>query len=250
MLAEETPASFVAFDLLALGDEDLRQLPFRERRKRLEKILGKAKPPVHITPNTEDRELAEDWFDRFEGAGFDGVMAKDPEGPYLENKRAQLKVKHKRTADCVVAGYRVHKDGDGIGSLLMGVYDDEGELHHLGVAASFSATRRKELIDELAPYEDGALEAHPWREWADMAAHEEGGRKPGVQNRWTGSKDQSWHPLRLELVAEVTYDGLQSGRFRHTSHWVRWRKDKDPAECGFDQFEITPPAELEQVFGR
>jgi ATP-dependent DNA ligase len=250
MLAERTPASFVAFDLLAVGDEDLRGVPFEERRKRLEELLGKAKPPVHLTPQTEDRELAEDWFDRFEGAGFDGVMAKDPEGTYQENKRAQLKVKHKRTADCVVAGYRRHKDGEGIGSLLMGAYDDEGELHHLGVAASFSASRRKELIDELAPYEDGALDDHPWREWADMAAHEEGGRKPGVQNRWTGSKDQSWHPLRLELVAEVTYDGMQSGRFRHTSHWVRWRPDKEPHQCTFDQFEITPPAELEQVFGR
>ncbi|MET0159001.1 MAG: ATP-dependent DNA ligase [Acidimicrobiales bacterium] len=248
MLAEKTPASFVAFDLLAVGDEDLRELPFRERRKRLEKILGKVKPPLHLTPNTEDRAVAEDWFDRFEGAGFDGVMAKDPEDPYLENKRSQLKIKHKRTADCVVAGYRTHKDGEGIGSLLMGVYDDEGELHHLGVAASFSAAKRKELIAELAPYEKDALADHPWREWSDVMAHEEGGRKPGAQNRWTGSKDQSWSPLRLELVAEVTYDGLQSGRFRHTSHWVRWRRDKTPAECTFDQFSITPPAELQQVF--
>ena len=161
MLAEKTPASFVAFDLLAVGDEDLRELPFRERRKRLEKILGKVKPPLHLTPNTEDRAVAEDWFDRFEGAGFDGVMAKDPEDPYLENKRSQLKVKHKRTADCVVAGYRTHKDGEGIGSLLMGVYDDEGELHHLGVAASFSAAKRKELIAELAPYEKDALVSGP-----------------------------------------------------------------------------------------
>ena len=249
MLAEKTPASFVAFDLLAEGDEDLRELPFGERRARLEKLLKKAKPPVHLTPQTEDRELAEDWFDRFEGAGFDGVMAKDPEGAYQENKRAQLKVKHKRTADCVVAGYRVHKDGEGIGSLLMGVYDDEGELHHLGVAASFSATKRKELVDELAPYEENALDDHPWRSWAEFDTHLDGVRKPGAQNRWSASKDHSWTPLRLELVAEVTYDGLQSGRFRHTSHWVRWRPDKEPGECTFDQFSITPPAELEQVFG-
>ena len=248
MLAETTPASFVAFDLLAVEDEDLRGLPFAERRARLEAILRDAESPVHLTPSTTDRAVAEDWFDRFEGAGFDGVMAKDPAGIYQENKRSQLKVKHKRTADCVVAGYRTHKDGEGIGSLLMGVYDDEGELHHLGVAASFSVARRKELIAELAPYEDGALDEHPWREWADVMAHEEGGRKPGVQNRWTGSKDQSWTPLRLELVGEVTYDGLQSGRFRHTSHLVRWRPDKTPAECTYDQFAITPPAELAQVF--
>jgi ATP-dependent DNA ligase len=249
MLAETTPASFVAFDLLAVDDEDLRPQPFADRRARLETILAKAKPPVHLTPSTTDRATAEDWFGRFEGAGFDGVMAKATDGPYAENKRSQLKIKHKRTADCVVAGYRTHKDGEGIGSLLMGVYDDDGELHHLGVAASFSAARRKELIDELAPYEDGALDDHPWREWADVAAHEEGGRKPGAQNRWTGSKDQSWVPLRLELVGEVTFDALQSGRFRHTSHLVRWRPDKEPAQCTFDQFEITPPAELAQVFG-
>jgi ATP-dependent DNA ligase len=248
MLAEKTPASFVAFDLLAVEDEDLRDLPFADRRARLEAILRDAEPPVHLTPSTTDRAVAEDWFDRFEGAGFDGVMAKDPAGTYRENKRSQLKVKHKRTADCVVAGYRTHKDGEGIGSLLMGVYDDEGDLHHLGVAASFSVARRKELLAELAPYEEGALEAHPWRSWADVAAHEEGGRKPGVQNRWTGSKDQSWTPLRLELVGEVTYDGLQSGRFRHTSHLVRWRPDKTPAECTYDQFAIIPPAELAQVF--
>jgi ATP-dependent DNA ligase len=164
MLAEKTPASFVAFDLLAVGDEDLRSTPFRERRARLEKLLKKAKAPIHLTPSTTDRSLAEDWFDRFEGAGFDGVMAKDPDGVYAENKRTQLKVKHKRTADCVVAGYRVHKDGEGVGSLLLGVYDDDGELNHLGVAASFSATRRKELVDELAPYEEDALADHPWRQ--------------------------------------------------------------------------------------
>jgi ATP-dependent DNA ligase len=249
MLAEKTPASFVAFDLLAVGDEDLREAPFRDRRARLEEILAKAKPPIHVTPATTDRSVAEDWFRRFEGAGLDGVMAKPPGDPYAENKRKQIKIKHKRTADCVVAGYRVHKDGEGIGSLLLGVYDADGELHHLGVAASFSAVRRKELIGELAPYEDGALDDHPWRDWADLMAHEEGGRKPGAQNRWTGQKDQSWSPLRLELVAEVTYDALQSGRFRHTSHLERWRPDKTPAECTFDQFDVTPPYELAQVFG-
>jgi len=248
MLAEATPAAFVAFDLLAVGDEDLRATPFGERRTRLEDLLAGAEPPLYLTPGTTDRAVAEDWFDRFEGAGFDGVMAKDPAGVYAENKRTQLKVKHKRTADCVVAGYRVHKDGEGIGSLLLGVYDEAGDLHHLGVAASFSAGRRTELIDELAPYEEGALVDHPWREWADVAAHEEGGRKPGAQNRWSAKKDHGWTPLRLELVCEVTYDGLQSGRFRHTSHWTRWRPDKTPAECTYDQFAITPPAELAQVF--
>jgi ATP-dependent DNA ligase len=248
MLAETTPASFVAFDLLAVDDEDLRERPFAERRARLEKVLRKAKPPLHVTPATDDKAVAEDWFDRFEGAGFDGVMAKAPDGVYAEGKRTQLKVKHKRTADCVVAGYRIHKDGEGIGSLLLGVYDDDGDLHHLGVAASFSAARRKELVDELAPYATDDPSDHPWAEWADMAAHLEGGRKPGAQNRWTGQKDQSWTPLELGLVCEVTYDALQSGRFRHTSHWVRWRPDKTPAECTFDQFEVTPPAELAQVF--
>lgn len=248
MLAEKTPASFVAFDLLAEGDDDLRGAAFRDRRARLEAVLGDAEPPVHVTPSTDDRSVAADWFGRFEGAGFDGVMAKSPDGAYQENRRSQLKIKHKRSADCVVAGYRMHKDGAGIGSLLLGVYDDAGELHHLGVAASFSAARRRELVDELAPYEERALDGHPWREWADVMAHEEGGRKPGAQNRWTGRKDQSWTPLRLELVAEVTYDALQSGRFRHTSHFERWRPDKAPPECTFDQFEITPPAELAQVF--
>lgn len=248
MLAETTPASFVAFDLLAVGDEDLRERPFRERRERLAAVFADARAPIHLTPSSTDRAVAEDWFARFEGAGFDGVMAKPLDDPYAENKRKQLKVKHKRTADCVVAGYRVHKDGEGVGSLLMGVYDDQGDLHHLGVAASFSAAARKELVGILAPYEDGALEGHPWREWADLQAHEEGGRKPGAQNRWTGRKDQSWSPLRLELVAEVTYDALQSGRFRHTSHFERWRPDKTPAECTFDQFEVTPPQELKAVF--
>jgi ATP-dependent DNA ligase len=249
MLAEKTPASFVAFDLLAVGDEDLRGSSFRERRAKLEEVLAGARPPLHLTPATTDRDVAEDWFRRFEGAGFDGVMAKPPDEPYAENKRTQTKIKHKRTADCVVAGYRVHKDGEGIGSLLLGVYDADGDLHHLGVAASFSAARRKELIDELAPYEEGALDDHPWKDWADLMAHEEGGRKPGAQNRWTGQKDQSWSPLRLELVAEVSFDALQSGRFRHTSHWERWRPDKTPAECTFDQFEVTPPREIAEVFG-
>jgi ATP-dependent DNA ligase len=249
MLAEKTPASFVAFDLLAVGDEDLRTSPFRERRAKLEEVLAGARPPLHLTPATTDRDVAEDWFRRFEGAGFDGVMAKPPGEPYAESKRTQTKIKHKRTADCVVAGYRVHKDGEGIGSLLLGVYDADGDLHHLGVAASFSAARRKELVDELAPYEEGALDDHPWKDWADLMAHEEGGRKPGAQNRWTGQKDQSWSPLRLELVAEVSFDALQSGRFRHTSHWERWRPDKTPAECTFDQFEVTPPREIAEVFG-
>ncbi len=249
MLAEETPGSFVAFDLLALGDDDLRPRPFAERRAQLEKILEKARPPIHLTPATDDPELARQWFSRFEGAGLDGVVAKPVDGPYLEDKRAMLKVKHDRTADCVVGGFRWHKDGEGVGSLLLGIYDDEGSLHHVGVCTSFSVARRKELVGELAPLRDGALDGHPWQAWAEAEAQAGGQRLPGGGNRWNRAKDMSWEPLRAERVVEVSYDNLQGDRFRHATHFVRWRPDRDPASCTYDQLERPVPEELAAVFG-
>ncbi len=204
MLAEKTPASFVAFDLLALDDRDLTGEPFAERRRTLEGVLAGALDRVHLTPMTDDPDLAEDWFTRFEGAGFDGVMAKPADQPYLQDKRVMRKVKHERTADCVVAGFRVHKDGEGVGSLLLGLFDDDGTLHHVGVASSFTAARRRELLDELAPLREGALDDHPWRDWATAAAEaKDAGRMPGGVSRWNAQKDLSWEPLRPELVAEV-----------------------------------------------
>ncbi|MBX3286825.1 MAG: ATP-dependent DNA ligase [Actinobacteria bacterium] len=245
-LAAETPASFVAFDLVALGDEDLREVPLGERRRRLEAALAGAGSPVHLTPGTFDRAVAADWFSRFEGAGLDGVMAKAADGTYQPNKRAQLKVKHLRTADCVVAGFREHKNGDGPGSLMLGLYDDEGNLHHLGVASSFSVARRAELRDELAPYVAADLTDHPWGRWADAAAHAtaEGGRLPGGQSRWNASKDLSFTPLRPDLVAEVAYERVDNGRFRHSARFQRWRPDRDPSSCTFEQLEVVPPVEL------
>jgi ATP-dependent DNA ligase len=249
-LAVETPASFVAFDLVALGDRDLREVPFVERRRLLAEALHHAVAPIHLCPTTRDRDVAADWFARFEGAGFDGVMAKPAQGTYVSDKRVQWKVKHKRTADLVVAGYRVHKDGHGVGSLLLGVHDDDGHLQHIGVAAAFTAARREELVGELAPYEAEALEGHPWRQWAEAEAHETGPtRMPGAPSRWSGGKDQSWVPLRPQLVVEVAYEGLTNGRFRHPARFVRWRPDKAPAECRYDQMDQPVPAELQQIFG-
>jgi ATP-dependent DNA ligase len=247
-LAAETPASFVAFDLLAEGDDDLMERPLAERRDRLEQALAGVRPPVHLTPVTRDRDLAGDWFVRFEGAGLDGVMAKDLGGVYTPDKRSQVKVKHQRTADAVVAGYRTHKSGDGIGSLLLGLYDDEGVLHSVGVATSFTAARRKELVAEMAPYETDALADHPWREWggadADAAA-----RMPGAPSRWNAKKDLSWSPVRPELVAEVAYEHLQSGRFRHATRLLRFRPDRDPRSCTYAQLEQVAPYELHKIFG-
>jgi ATP-dependent DNA ligase len=249
-LAGETPASFVAFDLLALDDDDLQTMPFGERRARLEQLLSDATPPIHLCPTTTDVDVATDWFERFEGAGFDGVMAKRPTDEYQSDKRAQLKVKHKRTADVVVAGYRRHKDGEGIGSLLLGIHDDDGNLNSLGVATSFTKQRRSELVDELKPYEAGPDEDHPWREWADAAAHQEGTRLPGGQSRWNAKKDLSFTPLRCELVAEVAYENLQGGaRLRHPARFVRWRPDKTPEQCRYDQLEQIAPVELQSIFG-
>ena len=248
-LAAETPASFVAFDLLALGDRNLCDEPYRERRRLLEEALGSVSVPnVHLTPVTDDADLAESWFTRFEGAGFDGVMAKPLDATYQPDKRVMWKVKHQRTADCVVAGFRWHKDGEGIGSLLLGLYDDAGTLHHVGVATSFTAARRKELVDELAPLREGALEGHPWREWAVAEAHA-GGRMPGGQSRWNAKKDLSWEPLRVELVAEVRYEHLQGDRFRHASRLERFRPERDPSSCTYAQLEEVPPQELHEIFG-
>jgi len=249
-LAEETPASFVAFDLLALDDRDLTGEPFAERRRLLEEAMGRGGERVHLTPMTDDPDVAEDWFTRFEGAGFDGVMAKPADQPYLQDKRVMWKVKHERTADCVVAGFRWHKDGNGVGSLLLGLYDDEGNLHHVGVASSFTATRRAELVDELAPLRERALEDHPWRGWADAQAQAQAsGKMPGGVSRWNAQKDLSWEPLRIELVAEVRYEHVLSGRFRHGGRLVRFRPDREPASCTYAQLEEVAPAELSAIFG-
>jgi ATP-dependent DNA ligase len=253
LLAEQTPASFVAWDLLALDDEDLRETPLAARRERLEKVLGRAKPPVHLSPATRDRALAQDWFRRFEGAGLDGVMAKRLDEPYRAGERTMIKVKHKRTADCVVAGFRWHKNGAGtmVGSLLLGLYDDDGTLHHVGVTAAFTTATRKQLVAELAPLREKALEGHPWSGWAQ--AEEEtaakGQRMPGATSRWNRGKDLSWEPLRPERVCEVAYDHMQGTRFRHAAQFVRWRPDKKPQDCRYDQLEVTPAYELERVFG-
>jgi ATP-dependent DNA ligase len=253
MLAQQTPASIVFFDALAHGDRDLRGLPFRERRAELERMLAGARPPLHVTPLTTDTALASDWFKRFEGAGLDGVMAKPGAGTYEPNKRVMLKVKHERECDCVVAGFRWHKRGEGsaIGSLLLGLFDAEGNLHHVGVVASFSTEKRRELAELLAPYRENALEAHPWRSWAEQGggpgAPEQ--RMPGGKSRWSQGKDLSWQPLRPELVVEVAYDHMQGDRFRHTAQFRRWRTDKPPRECNYAQLEVVPPEEVARIFG-
>ncbi|MPY83808.1 MAG: ATP-dependent DNA ligase [Actinophytocola sp.] len=246
-LAAETPASFVAFDLLALGDDDHTGEPFRKRRSLLEQVLDARLARVHLTPLTEDPDVAQDWFTRFEGAGFDGVMAKPVDVGYAQDKRVMFKVKHERTADCVVAGFRWHKDGNGVGSLLLGLYDDAGVLHHVGVASSFTAARRKELVDELAPLRENALDNHPWRDWAEAEAHA-GGRMPGGMSRWNAGKDLSWQPLRPELVAEVRYEHVQTGRFRHGGRLVRFRPDRTPESCTYGQLDEVAPAELAEIF--
>jgi ATP-dependent DNA ligase len=253
MLAEESPASFVAWDLLALGDEDLRAVPQGERRSRLEAILADVKAPIHLTPVTHDRAMALDWFDRFEGAGLDGVIAKRLDQAYLPGKRAMIKLKHHRTADCVVAGFRWHTNGPGtlIGSLLLGLFDAEGTLHHVGVTSSFTMERRAELVEFLAPYRVSALEGHPWGEWAAWAeaANESGQRVPGATSRWNRGKDLSWEALRPELVCEVGFDHLQGDRFRHAATFKRWRPDRQPESCRYDQLAETPAFELARIFG-
>ena len=250
MLAEETPASFVAWDLLSVGADDLLAMPFEQRRERLEEVLASVRSPLHLTPATRDRAVAADWFDRFEGAGLDGVIAKRAGGGYEPGKRAMVKVKHQRTVDCVVGGFRWHKDAAGraVGSLLLGLYDDEGRLHHVGVAASFTAARRKELVAELAPFREGIEQGHPWHDWIQAAESRQ--RVPGGPSRWNRGKDLSWVPLRAERVVEVSYDHMEGRRFRHTAHFVRWRPDKAPANCRYDQLEVAAPFELGSIFGR
>ena len=268
-LAQETPASFVAFDLIAAGGKSTMALPQSERRARLEQLLGSVKPPVYLTPMTRDRATAADWLVRFEGAGLDGVMAKPEDGPYQPGKRAMFKIKHARTADCVVAGFRWYKETrDAVGSLLLGLYDDAGALQHAGVTSAFTMEMRRQLADELEHLRKNALDNHPWSDRATASAGEadampgesqdarqmpgesqDARRMPGARSRWSGGKDLSWEAVRPERVCEVTYDHLQGDRFRHATQFLRWRQDKRPEDCRYDQLEVTKPFELEKVFG-
>jgi ATP-dependent DNA ligase len=248
-LARETPASFVAFDLLGAGGRSTMALPQAERRVRLERLLGSAAPPLRLTPMTRDRAQAADWLAQFEGAGLDGVVAKLESAAYQPGKRAMLKIKHVRSADCVVAGFRWYKDRtDAIGSLLLGLHDDAGVLQHVGVTSSFTLAMRRQLLQELAPLRDGAAAGHPWRDWAGAEVGD-AQRMPGAQSRWSGKKDLAWEPLRPERVCEVKYDHLQGRRFRHATVFMRWRPDKPAADCRYDQLEVTTPFELAKVFG-
>ncbi len=245
MLAEQTPAEYVAFDLLALGDDDLMDTPFGERRELLERHLD-PNASVHLTPATTDPEIAERWFTRFEGAGLDGLMVKPLDGVYTPDKRTLVKVKHERTADCVVAGFRVHKDGEGVGSLLLGLYGDDDRLHHVGVCAAFTAAFRKELVDELGPLTENALDGHPWQGWAEAQA-DSTQRMPGGFSRWNVNKDLSFVPLRPERVVEVTFGQLESGRFRHGVKFQRWRSDRTPESCRYDQLEVASPVRFDEL---
>ena len=248
-LAAQSPASVIFFDLLQLGDRDLRDEPFVVRRAELEEVLAKLQAPLHLTPATRDRATAVDWFTRFEGAGLDGVIAKSAEGPYTPNKRTMLKIKHERDCDCVVAGFRWHKDGEdtAVGSLLLGLYDAGGSLQHVGVCASFTKEKRQELVALLAPYREHALDDHPWADWRSDDA-QTGSRMPGGQSRWNTGKDLSWEPLRIELVVEVAYEHMQGTRFRHLAHFRRWRPDKPLKDCSYEQLEVVPPQELMSIF--
>lgn len=252
LLSQQIPASIVFFDLLAEGDRDLRDEPFATRRRELVSLLSSAEPPIHLTPATHDASVASDWFRRFEGAGLDGVMAKPVSVAYQSDKRVMFKVKHERDCDCVVAGFRWHKQGErtAVGSLLLGLFDDSGALQHVGVCASFTVEKRRELAELLAPYRRDALAGHPWKAWAEYGPEGGGGerRMPGGQSRWSQGKDLSWEPLRPELVAEVAYEHMQGSRFRHMAHFRRWRTDKKPADCTYAQLEVVPPHELRAIF--
>jgi ATP-dependent DNA ligase len=250
LLSREIPASIVFFDILANGDQDLRRLAFQDRRRILEALLSSATPPLHLTPATAESSVAADWFERFEGAGLDGVIAKPAAGVYESNKRAMLKIKHERECDCVVAGFRWHKKGErtSVGSLLLGLYDESGTLHHVGVCASFTDKKRRELVEFLAPYRKDSLAKHPWKDWAEHVRGDAEHRMPGGQSRWSGGKDLSWEPLRPELVVEVAYDHMQGDRFRHTVQFRRWRTDKLPQDCTYDQLQAVPPEELAVIF--
>src|SRR5919106_438835 len=253
MLARETPSSYVAFDCLASDETDLRDAPLDDRRAALEAVLADPPESVLLTPATADPKVARHWFDVFEGAGLDGVIAKRAEGAYLPGKREMAKIKHLRTADCVVAGFRWHKNGPGtmVGSLLLGLWNDAGQLQHVGVTSSFDTARRHELVEFLEPYRADALRDHPWGDWASWQAEAEaqGRRLPGATSRWNRGKDLSWQAVRPELVCEVAFDHLQGDRFRHAATFVRWRPDKAPADCRYDQLEETPPALLADLFG-
>ncbi len=248
MLAEQTPAAFVGFDLLAIGDESLMEQPFGDRRGRLEAALEGARAPIHLTQTTTDVGEATEWFSQFEGAGLDGVVAKPLTSAYEPNARTMFKVKHERTADVVVAGYRLHKTSTPekplLGSLLLGLYDGQGNLQHIGVAASFTAKRRVELIEELRPLEVDPA-GHPWGEWQSATAN--GDRLPGAQSRWNAGKDLSFVTLRPDLVAEVGYDHMEGTRFRHTAQFKRWRPDRDATSCGYDQLEEPVSYDLGRV---
>ena len=250
LLSQESPASVVFFDLLCNDDQDLRSQPFDERRKALESILSSAAPPIHVTPATQETSVAADWFKRFEGAGLDGVMAKPTTGIYESDKRLMFKVKHERDCDCVVAGFRWHKKGERtlVGSLLLGLFDDSGVLQHVGVCASFSMEKRRQLVEYLAPYRKNALADHPWGRWSEQGTEEAGRRMPGGQSRWSQGKDLSWEPLRPELVVEVAYEHMQGSRFRHMAQFRRWRTDKSPSDCTYAQLEVVPPQELMEIF--
>jgi len=245
-LAAETPASFVAFDLLAVGDESLMATPFAARRARLEQVMAKASSPVFITPSTDDVDVATRWFEVFEGAGLDGVVAKPTDGGYQPDVRAMSKIKHERTADCVVAGYRWHKSGPIVGSLLLGLYSEDGSLQHIGVTASFTMKRRAELVDELAAYAVEDPAGHPWAAWAEAEAHGKD-RLPGAVSRWNAKKDLSWVPLRPDLVVEVAYDHMEGSRFRHTAQWRRWRPDREPASCTYEQLQTPVRFDLAEI---
>lgn len=246
-LSKAIPASFVAFDLLAVDGRDVRATPQHERRRMLERLITDSGAPLYLTPMTLDRETAARWLEQFEGAGLDGVIAKPAEGQYQPGKRAMIKIKHVRTADCVVGGFRWYKGGkEAVGSLLLGLYDQRGVLQHVGVTSSFTMVKRKQLVTELAPLRVDALEGHPWRAWAEADAS--GSRMPGAQSRWSAGKDLSWEPVRIERVCEVKYDHLQGDRFRHAAVFLRWRPDKQPHDCRYDQLDVTPAYELANVF--
>ncbi|MCP3937916.1 MAG: ATP-dependent DNA ligase [Actinomycetia bacterium] len=249
MLSVATPAQFVAFDLLALGDDDLMGRSFAERRSSLESISPAFEYPVHLVDTTRDTATATGWYKRFEGAGLDGLIAKPLDGVYAPNKRAQFKIKHTRTADVVVAGYRIHKDGEGVGSLVVGIHDDDGRLQHMGVAASFAAGFRRELLQLLAPHILKDPTKHPWSEWMDVTSHRQE-VMPGTPHRWSGAGgNQSWTPLDCRLVVEVKYESTLNGRFRGTTRFVRWRPDREPATCRLDQLEVPIPVAISEVLG-
>ena len=248
MLAEKTPVSYIAFDLLALDDESYLEQPFHQRREVLERIAGTFADPIHLAPMTTDRPQAMEWFHTLEGAGLDGLIAKPLDGTYVQDKRVQFKLKHVRTIDCVVAGYRIHKSGDGIGSLVLGLYDDNGELRHVGVSASFTAKRRVELLEEMTPYVMDDLSEHPWASWMDVEAHH-GTTMPGAPNRWSGAngRDHSWVPVRPERVVEVKYVLATDGRFRGTTRFLRWRPDREPESATLEQFPTLEPIDIRSV---